>query len=85
MEKCLIKFKTFISGANQLLWYYADLEKQRCFSGVNFINIKRTIFLYECHFGSFYYVHVTRKKLPKPTIVQKICAFNVAEIDGRPT
>ncbi len=31
---------------------------------VNFINIKRTDFSYERHFGSFYYVHVTRKKLP---------------------
>jgi len=31
---------------------------------VNFINIKRTIFLYKRRFGSFYYVHVTRKKLP---------------------
>jgi len=30
-----------------------------------FINVKRTIFLYERHFSSFYYVHVTRKKLPK--------------------
>ncbi len=33
--------------------------------GVNFINIKHTNFSYECRFGSFYYVHVTRKKLPK--------------------
>jgi len=32
--------------------------------GVNFINVKRTNFSYEHRFGSFYYVHVTRKKLP---------------------
>jgi len=32
---------------------------------VNFINVKRTNFLYECCFSSFNYVHVTRKKLPK--------------------
>jgi len=35
------------------------------FSGVNFINIKHTIFLYERRFGSFYYIHVTTEKLPK--------------------
>jgi len=29
---------------------------------VNFINILCTNFLYERHFGSFYYVHVTKKK-----------------------
>jgi len=33
--------------------------------GLNFINILRTIFLYESCFGSFFYVHVTRGKLPK--------------------
>jgi len=33
--------------------------------GVNFINILCMIFLYKCHFGSFFYVHVTREKLPK--------------------
>ncbi len=38
------------------------------------------IFLYEHHFGN---VHVTRLKLPKPTLVRKICAFNVDEIDTR--
>jgi len=43
------------------------------------LNIR--IFLYECHFGSFYYVHGTRKKLPK-TFVWKIRMFNIDEIDG---
>jgi len=32
---------------------------------VNFINIKHMIFRTNVCFGSFYYVHVTRKKLPK--------------------
>jgi hypothetical protein len=33
VESFLIKVNCFFSpGANQLLWYYADLEKQRCFS-----------------------------------------------------
>ncbi len=34
-------------------------------AGVNFINILCTNFLYERHFGSFFYVHVNRKKLSK--------------------
>jgi hypothetical protein len=33
--------------------------------GVNFIKILRTNFSYQCCFGSFFYVHVTREKLPK--------------------
>ncbi len=45
---------------------------------VNFINVKRTNFLYECCFGSFYYVHVPRKKAAKMMFVRKI---NVDEID----
>jgi hypothetical protein len=39
--------------------------------GVNFINILRTNFLYECCFGSFFYVHVTREKLPKQRSYKK--------------
>ncbi len=35
-----------------------------CLPGVNFINILCTHFLYERHFGSFFYVHVIREKLP---------------------
>jgi hypothetical protein len=35
------------------------------YTGVNFVNIKRTNFSYERRFGSFYYIHLTRKKLPK--------------------
>jgi len=35
-------------------------------AGVNFINVKRARFLYECHFGSFFLLTYTcRKKLPK--------------------
>ncbi len=40
-------------------------------SGVNFFNILRTNFLYEHRFGSFFYVHVTREKLPKPFSYEK--------------
>ncbi len=47
---------------------------------VNFINVKHTNFSYERCFGN---VHVTRKKLPKPMCVRKICTFNVDEIDTR--
>jgi len=52
-------------------------------TGVNFINIKRTIFSYACRFVSFLYVPVTRKKAAEMTIVRKTCAFNVEEIDSR--
>jgi len=51
--------------------------------GVNFINVKNINFMYECCFGSFYYLHVTRKKAAKVTFVRKICVFNVDEIDYR--
>jgi len=40
-------------------------------------------FLYERCLGSFYYVHVTRKKLPKRRLYKNICTFNVDEIDTR--
>jgi len=39
--------------------------------GVNFINILRTNFSCKCRFGSFFYVHVTRKKLPKESSYKK--------------
>jgi len=41
-------------------------------SGINFINILRKKILYECHFGSFFYVQVTREKLPKQCLYEKI-------------
>jgi len=50
---------------------------------VNFINIKRTSFSYERHFGSFFlrmYVRMYIKKLPKQNSYKKH-AFNVDEID----
>ncbi len=60
-------------------------EQQKCFPVVNFINILRTIFLYECHFGSFSLVTCTWKKLPKrhlyELLVRKIRTWNVDEID----
>jgi hypothetical protein len=48
---------------------------------VNFNNIKRTNFLYKRRFSSFYYVHVTRKKLPKWRSYKKFVRFYVDEID----
>ncbi len=50
--------------------------------GVNFINVKRMPFLYEHHFGSFFYVHVTRKKAAEMTFMQKMRTFNNDEIDS---
>ena len=54
-------------------------HKMKLSISVNFNNIKRTNFSYEHCFGN---IHVTRKKLPKPTCVRKIRTFNVDEIDG---
>ncbi len=53
----------FCRKINQWLWSCGPL--------VNFINIKRTNFLYEGHFSSFYYVHVARKKLLKQHLYEK--------------
>jgi len=39
--------------------------------GVNFINILRTNFSYKCCFGSFFYINVTRGKLPKQRLYKK--------------
>jgi len=39
--------------------------------GVNYINILRSNFLYERLFSSFFYVHVTREKLPKQRSYEK--------------
>jgi len=41
------------------------------------------IFCTNVRFGSFYYVRLTRKSCQNATFVQKICTFNVDEIDGR--
>ncbi len=38
---------------------------------VNFINFLRTHFLYKHCFGSFFYIHVCREKLPKQHLYKK--------------
>ncbi len=48
--------------------------------GVNFINIKRTNFSYECRFGSFYYLHVTRKKLQKQSSYEKFTHLTLMKL-----
>jgi len=42
-----------------------------------------TNFSYKHCFSSFYYVHITRKKAAETKFAQKICTFNVDEIDYR--
>ncbi len=51
-----------------------------CYSGVNFINIKRTNFSYARWFRQLFssYMYVA-----ETTFVRKIRTFNVDEIDGR--
>jgi len=48
--------------------------------GVNFINVKRANFSYEHHFGSFYYVHVTREKLPKQRSYKKFASITLMKL-----
>ncbi len=50
--------------------------------GVNFNNVKCANFSYERHFGSFFLVTCI-VKAAETTFVQKICTFNVDEIDYR--
>jgi len=52
-----------------------EREKKR--TGVNFINILRTNFSYDRHFGSFFYLHFGFVE----KFVQKTRAYNVDEID----
>jgi len=63
-----------LEGTDWILFFYSiflwRIIKQ-IRAGVNFINILRTNFLYKRHFGSFFYVHVTREKLPKQRSYEK--------------
>jgi len=49
-------------------------------SGADFINVKRTNFLYERRFGSFYYVHVIRRKLPKQRSYEKFARLTLMKL-----
>jgi len=49
-------------------------------SGVNFINIKRTNYSYERHFGSFSIVTCTKKKLPKQRLYKKIARITLMKL-----
>jgi len=49
-----------------------ESPKNRWWIGVNFINVKRARFSYECHFGSFSLLtYIRRKKLPKWCLYEK--------------
>jgi len=45
--------------------FFRSFRLKKSLPCVHFINILCTNFLYECCFSSFFYVHVTRGKLPK--------------------
>ncbi len=62
-------------------WNPMKIQNKRSQPGVNLINIICAIFSYERLFGSFYYLHVARKKGAKKTFVRKNRAYNVDEID----
>jgi len=58
--------------------YYVVFHKWR--SVVNFINIKLWIFRTNVRFGTFYYVHVTRKKLLKWCSYEKRVHFTLMKL-----
>jgi len=47
---------------------------------VNFINVTRANFSFACPFGSFFYVHVTRKKLPKWCSYEKFVRLTLMKL-----
>jgi len=49
-------------------------------SGVNFINNICVRFLYKRRFGSLYYVHVTREKLPKQRSYEKFVHITLMKL-----
>ncbi len=52
-------------------------------TGVNFIiNILHTNFSYERCFGSFFYIHVTRGKLPKQCLYEKCARKTLMKLTG---
>jgi len=55
---------------------HVQLHRLNRLLGVNFINILRMNFLNERCFGSFFYVHVTREKLPKQPSYDK-CVLKI--------
>jgi len=68
--------QTHLSG-----WTMGRLSSDRIFQSgrVNFINVFRTFFSYERRFGSFFYIHVTRKNC-RNNVHTKKYAKNVDEI-----
>ncbi len=65
LKSCKIRLK------NNHLDLIILIRNTLCRSGVNFINVLGTNFSYERHFGSLFYVLVTREKLPKQISYKK--------------
>jgi len=75
--RCKFKCKSSFLGKAEtarrfLFWIWC--------TGVNFINVKHTNFSYKCRFGSFYNVHVTRKKLPKWHSYEKFARLTLMKL-----
>ncbi len=49
-------------------------------AGVNFINVMHTNFSYEHCFGSIFYVHVTREKLPRRLSYKKFLRITLMKL-----
>jgi len=57
-----------------------QLTTQKMTPVVNFINILRTNFSYEHHFGSFFCVHVSREKLLKRCSYKKFARLTLMKL-----
>jgi hypothetical protein len=81
VAKTLTSVKSFIMDHKDFKNYFKfDFRTPVC-PVVNFINVKRAIFLYGLHFGSIFSSYMYVVKTVETTSVQKICTFNVDEID----
>jgi len=59
---------------------YSKIAERYKLPTVNFINVICARFLYEHHFGSFYYVHVTREKLLKQRSYKKFACITLMKL-----
>ncbi len=75
MKKSLFVFADSLFASNP--WRRINVADKK---GVNLISIKRTNFLYKLRFGSFYYVYVTREKLPKRRSYEKFVSLMLMKL-----
>jgi len=61
-------------------WSQSRKRLSASLTGVNFSNVRRTNFSYKHRFSSFYYLHVTRNKLPKWRSYKKFARLTLMKL-----